>query len=43
MTALKTIKLYTEAIIKNPTEEKFRRINTQNAGYKKRVGDAFGG
>ncbi|KRX06977.1 UBA-like protein [Pseudocohnilembus persalinus] len=43
MTTLKTIGLYIGNIIKNPDEEKFRKINTGNNAFQKRVADSFGG
>lgn len=35
--------LTVENVIKNPREQKFRRINLENGAYKKRVGKVVGG
>jgi len=35
--------LYLNNIIKNPTEPKFRRINTENSAFQNRIKTAFGG
>lgn len=38
----KTINLYLSNILKDPTEEKFKTINLENEGFKKRVGKLGG-
>eukprot|EP00331_Platyophrya_macrostoma_P007772 CAMPEP_0176430510 /NCGR_PEP_ID=MMETSP0127-20121128/14292_1 /TAXON_ID=938130 /ORGANISM="Platyophrya macrostoma, Strain WH" /LENGTH=349 /DNA_ID=CAMNT_0017812405 /DNA_START=39 /DNA_END=1088 /DNA_ORIENTATION=- len=40
---LATIVKVIENCVKNPTEEKFRKINKENAAFKARVGDVVGG
>lgn len=42
-TAFDTIRLYLQNILKNPAEEKFRKINLGNENFMKRVGNLFGG
>jgi len=42
-TCLSTIKIYLNNFISNPQEEKFRKINGENANFKARVGDIIGG
>lgn len=42
-TCFKTIAVYVGNIIKNPDEEKFRKINLGNEAFQKRVGKINGG
>eukprot|EP01016_Furgasonia_blochmanni_P024464 TRINITY_DN2637_c0_g1_i3.p1 TRINITY_DN2637_c0_g1~~TRINITY_DN2637_c0_g1_i3.p1 ORF type:complete len:337 (+),score=112.60 TRINITY_DN2637_c0_g1_i3:389-1399(+) len=42
-TCFTTIKIYLENILKNPGEEKFKKINLSNENFKKRIGDWIGG
>lgn len=37
------IKTYISNILKNPSEEKFRRIKKENNAFKTKVDDCFGG
>ena len=39
----KTLVLYLKNIIKDPNEEKFRKINRENKGFNKRVVKVIGG
>ncbi|KAL4436460.1 hypothetical protein ABPG74_003026 [Tetrahymena malaccensis] len=39
---LKTIQIYIQNMVNNPTEEKFRKINLENKAYQTRVGECFG-
>lgn len=42
-TCLGTIRLYLSNVVKDPSEEKFRRINLANENFQKRVGKVTGG
>lgn len=42
-TCFKTISVYISNILKNPTEEKFRKINLTNEAFQKRIGKINGG
>ena len=41
-TCFKTISVYLTNVLKNPTEEKFRKINLANEAFQKRVGKING-
>ena len=41
-TCLKTLNIYIGNLLKNPNEQKFHKINSNNANFKKRVGDVIG-
>ena len=43
MRCLKTMRIYLKNIIKNPTEIKFRKINSSNKGFCNRIKDVIGG
>ena len=42
-TCFKTLHVYLSNILKNPSEEKFRKINLANEAFQKRVGKVAGG
>lgn len=42
-TCIRTLKLYVENIIKDPSNEKFRNINSDNPNFCQRVKDVIGG
>jgi len=42
-TCLKTISIYLNNVLKDPKEEKYRRINLNNETFQKRVGKIAGG
>ena len=41
-TCFKTCSTFAGNVLKNPSEEKFRKVNLDNAAVKKRVGDVTG-